>query len=121
MRVRIRRRVRMVAHGAALLAALSLSLLDPRPSAAQAPPPRPPLVGSADTNDVVAYLALGAELLVRDPSAQRAFWWAARIDPSSAAATYGLARAILLASTEATRAVFDGPREDATRDRKSVV
>ena len=106
----------MVAHGAALLAALSLSLLDPRPSAAQAPPPRPPLGGSADTNDAAAYLALGAELLVRDPSAARsAFWWAARIDPSAAAATYGLARAIVLASTDATRAVFDGPREDATR------
>jgi hypothetical protein len=60
-------------------------------------PRRPRLASSADTNDAGAYLALGHRTLDQSPSAAAdAYYWAARIDPGSADALYGLRMGVLM-------------------------
>jgi Tfp pilus assembly protein PilF len=60
-------------------------------------PRRPRLDAGADTNDSRAYYAFGLEKLEHDPEAAAdAFYWAARIDPTSADAFYARRCALLL-------------------------
>lgn len=62
---------------------------------------RPKLAAGADTNDAGAYMALGTKVLENAPDeAAAAFYWAARLDPSSADALYG--RSIALAMRKPT-------------------
>lgn len=61
-------------------------------------PKRPRLSADADTNNARSYYDFGLEKLDRDPElAADAFYWAARIDPTSADAFYGRRCALLLA------------------------
>jgi len=61
-------------------------------------PKRPHLSADADTNNSRSYYDLGLEKLDRDPElAADAFYWAARLDPTSAEAFYGRRCALLLA------------------------
>ena len=61
-------------------------------------PKRPRLSADADTNNSRSYYDLGLEKLDRDPElAADAFYWAARLDPTSADAFYGRRCALLLA------------------------
>jgi tetratricopeptide (TPR) repeat protein len=61
-------------------------------------PKRPHLSADADTNNSRSYYDLGLEKLDRDPElAADAFYWAARLDPTSADAFYGRRCALLLA------------------------
>ena len=61
-------------------------------------PKRPRLSADADTNLSRSYYDLGLEQLDRDPElAADAFYWAARLDPTSADAFYGRRCALLLA------------------------
>jgi tetratricopeptide (TPR) repeat protein len=56
-----------------------------RPMHGQAPPGRPRLAQSADTNDWTVYFDYGAAILRRQPNrADSAFYWASRLDPSRA-------------------------------------
>jgi tetratricopeptide (TPR) repeat protein len=60
-------------------------------------PRRPRLSADADTNNARAYYDFGLEKLSREPeSAADAFYWAARIDPTSADAYYARRCALLL-------------------------
>jgi len=65
---------------------------------AQEPPPlqdpvtfkRPSLSGNADSSDWEAYFDYGVARLRNDPrGAERAFYWASRLDPSRAEPLYG--------------------------------
>lgn len=58
---------------------------------------RPKLAADADTNDAAAYLAHGERNIEDAPDvAAAAFYWAARLDPSSAEALYGRRIALLM-------------------------
>ena len=60
-------------------------------------PKRPRLSEGADTNNARSYYDLGLEKLDRDPElAADAFYWAARIDPTSAESYYGRRCALLM-------------------------
>ena len=51
---------------------------------------RPPLPVGADTNDATAYYKLGDSAMTREQGlADRAFYWAIRLDPTMADAYYG--------------------------------
>ena len=53
-------------------------------------PARPKLAADQDSNDAQAYLAYAVSNLENDPKlAYRAYYWASRLDPSSAQAVYG--------------------------------
>ena len=61
-------------------------------------PKRPHLSADADSNNSRSYYDLGMEQLDRNPElAAAAFYWAARLDPTSADAFYGRRCALLLA------------------------
>jgi hypothetical protein len=77
--------------------ALALSLpAQERPDTSA--PKRPALAAGADTNDAVAYFALGVSKLDSDPeTAASAFYWSMRIDPELAEAFYARRIALLLA------------------------
>ena len=79
------------------LAALSASVVAQAQKGTDEPK-RPRLSADADTNNARSYYDLGFEKLDRDPElAADAFYWAARIDPTSADAYYGRRCALLLA------------------------
>ena len=64
---------------------------------AQRGPRRPRLAADADTNDAVAYFQLGLAGVERNPDdAAAAFYWAARLDPSSPQTLYARSVALLL-------------------------
>lgn len=59
--------------------------------------PRPRLAAAADTNDPLAYLEHGMTIITeRVEEAANAFYWAARMDPSSPGALYGRRVALLM-------------------------
>jgi hypothetical protein len=63
-------------------------------------PKRPKLPAGVDTNNAQVYTDFGLEKLERDPDkAADAFYWAARINPTSADAYYARRCALLLADT----------------------
>lgn len=76
----------------------AVCVFTPCGSAGQKPPAllnaavskRPPLPDAADTNDWEAYFDWGVSRLRTDPrNAERAFYWASRLDPSRAEPLYG--------------------------------
>jgi tetratricopeptide (TPR) repeat protein len=89
------------------IALLSLALLVVAPAlGAQkvAPtPPRPKLEANADTNDAHSYYLYGVRVLESNPEwAKQGFYWASRIDPTSAEALYAMHTASLLALSSST-------------------
>ena len=107
-----------------LLASLALAVsVVPAADAQRLGPPqkRPKLAASADTNDATAYLALGTRELETAPDeAAAAFYWAARLDPSSADALYG--RSVALAMRKATTlSTYLYPRSYKARTAKDML
>ncbi|MDB4911411.1 MAG: hypothetical protein JWO39_2234 [Gemmatimonadetes bacterium] len=63
-------------------------------------PLRPKLFAGADTNDARLYYSYGVQSLDEKPAESvRAFYWASKLDPSSAEALYALHAATMLAMT----------------------
>ena len=84
------------------------------------PFPRPRLADTADTNDPLAYYHLGDSLRYRRPGiADRAFYWAMRLDPTFAEAYF--ARWHLLRRDISQREMPDGSIRDIFRVRPSIV
>lgn len=74
-------------------------------------PRRPRLDASADTNDSHVYYDYGLQKLERDPEeAADAFYWAARIDPTSADAFYARRCALLLSDKYRFQKYFEEDR-----------
>ncbi len=74
-------------------------------------PRRPRLTAGADTNDASGYLQLGHRVMDENPTtAGEAYYWAARIDPSSADALYGLRMATLMRRATPFREYMEGNR-----------
>lgn len=72
---------------------------------------RPRLAASADTNDAMAYLEYGMAAVVEEPErSAQAFYWAARLDPSSPGALYGRKVALLVSSTRLLNQYYEGGR-----------
>jgi tetratricopeptide (TPR) repeat protein len=72
---------------------------------------RPRLTASADTNDAMAYLEFGMSSVVDEPErAADAFYWAARLDPSSPGALYGRKVALLVRNPRLLIQYFEGGR-----------
>lgn len=72
---------------------------------------RPRLAASADTNDAIAYLEYGMSAVVEEPErAADAFYWAARLDPSSPGALYGRKVALLVRNNRLLNQYFEGGR-----------
>lgn len=83
------------------------------------PFPRPRLADTADTNDPLAYYLLGDSLRYRRPGiADRAFYWATRLDPTFADAYF--ARWRLLRRDYTQREMPDGSIRDIFRVKPSV-
>jgi len=82
-------------------------------------PKRPSLAAGADTCDAAAYLDEGMRVLERDPwRAADDFYWAARIDPTSADAL--LARRVALLMTDAPRLAAYMNRNRRALENKTV-
>ena len=81
-------------------ALLSLALLLAPAMHAQkvvAPPTRPHLDAGIDTNDARAYYQYGVRMIENKPDeSSRAFYWAAKLDPSSGEALYAMRTAALM-------------------------
>ena len=74
-------------------------------------PRRPRLAAGADTNDAQAYLQAGHRVLAQNPGgAASNYYWATRIDPTSAAALYSLRSAVLMQRPTPFRAYMEGNR-----------
>ncbi len=83
------------------------------------PFPRPRLADTADTNDPLAYYRLGDSLRDRRPGiADRAFYWATRLDPTFADAYF--ARWRLLRRDYTQREMPDGSIRDIYRVKPSI-
>lgn len=85
------------------------------------PQKRPKLAAGADTNDASAYIQHGTKELEMAPDeAAAAFYWAARLDPSSADALYG--RSVALAMRKATTLMnYLNPRSYKARTTKEML
>lgn len=82
--------------------------------------PRPRLSSQADTNDAVAYLELGMTSVAEEPEiAAAAFYWAARLDPSSPGALYGRKVALLIRQPRLLNQYYDGGR--AARNNRGTL
>lgn len=76
---------------------------------------RPKLAAGADTNDASPYFALGARSLADRPDeAAAAFYWAARLDPSSAEALGGRRAALLMRKVPVLKLYMEGSRRART-------
>lgn len=83
------------------------------------PFPRPRLADTADTNDPLAYYQLGDSLRYQRPGvADRAFYWATRLDPTFADAYF--ARWRLLRRDNSQREMPDGSIRDIFRLKPSM-
>lgn len=90
----------------------------PRPAAIT---PRPVLPPTADSSDPAVLLALGDRLLTSDAEqARRAYYWAARYDPTSAEAVIGQWNAMMLANEKARVAFLEQKRDPASRAADSL-
>jgi hypothetical protein len=114
---------RTLARGCSRLAAFSLAaltLISPLSAQKSTPvPSRPVLEAGADTNDARSYFGYGMKTVYDKPSeAVRGFYWASRINPTSAEALYSLQCASLLAmsnddmASEYRQYVAVAPRSD---------
>ena len=76
---------------------------------------RPKLAVGVDTNDASAYFALGSRILADRPDeAAAAFYWAARLDPSSAEALAGRRAALLMRRQPILKLYMEGGRRART-------
>ena len=76
---------------------------------------RPKLAAGVDTNDASPYFALGARSLADRPDeAAAAFYWAARLDPSSAEALGGRRAALLMRKVSVLKLYMEGSRRART-------
>jgi len=81
---------------------------------------RPKLAAGLDTNDAGNYFALGSRSLTERPDeAAAAFYWAARLDPSSADALGGRRAALLMRRPQTLRLYMEGGRR--ARSNKELV
>ncbi len=72
---------------------------------------RPKLAAGLDTNDASGYFALGARSLAERPDeAAAAFYWAARLDPSSAEALGGRRAALVMRRPQTLKLYMEGGR-----------
>lgn len=83
---------------------------------------RPKLASDADTNDANAYFAHASRLLKEKPGeAAQAFYWAARLDPSSAEALDGRRVAMMMRRFPLLRMYMEGGRSARqSKDLKSL-
>ncbi|MBX7118608.1 MAG: tetratricopeptide repeat protein [Gemmatimonadaceae bacterium] len=83
---------------------------------------RPRLAADADTNDAGAYFAHASRLLGENPSeAATAFYWAARLDPSSAEALDGRRVSMLMRKYPLLKMYMEGGRRARqNKDLKSL-
>lgn len=84
------------------------------------PPKRPKAESVADTNSAKQYLDYATAVFEKDPQASAAaFYWAARIDPTSAAALYGRSMALTLTNRTLIANVWAGTsrRRDSKEQR----
>ncbi len=73
---------------------------------------RPKLAADADTNDANAYFAHGTRVLKDKPAeAAQAFYWAVRLDPSSADALDGRRAALIMRRAATYRLYMEGGRK----------
>lgn len=87
-----------------------------RPAAPPAVPPRPTLSAGADSCDPAVLLAHADRVLKTDAEqARRAYFWAARYDPTSADAVMGQWNAVMLANEKARIAFLEQKRDPAAR------
>ena len=85
-------------------------------------PSRPRLAADQDSNDAQSYLLLAADNLEKDARlAQRAYYWASRLDPSSAQAMYGRMISALLADDGLLKLRVTGAKSDKDRADLRVV
>ncbi len=78
---------------------------------------RPKLAAGADTNDALAYLTYAARELESAPdAAAAAFYWAARLDPSSADALYGRRIALLMRKASTLAVVMEGKKSRSGKE-----
>ncbi|MCU0622389.1 MAG: hypothetical protein MUF53_00850, partial [Gemmatimonadaceae bacterium] len=78
--------------------------------------PRPALPADADSSDPSALLAFADRQLATDAEqARRAYYWAARYDPTSADAVMGQWNAVMLASEKARIAFLEQKRDPAAQ------
>ena len=74
-------------------------------------PKRPRDASIADSNDARAFLGYGQRIAEQDPdAASAAFYWAARLDPTSGDALYGLAMTRVMRSRTLLQNWFRGGR-----------
>lgn len=114
--------VRMPSLRALVLVGASLLAVARTPLSAQATakqPRRPKVEADMDTNEAQAYLLVGQHQLEKQPEvAKAAFYWAARIDPGSAPAYYGLRVATTMAEDGLVRMFWYGTKN--ARDRADL-
>lgn len=87
------------------------------------PPPKRPKAGAvADTNDARQYLDYAMSVFEKDPSASAAgFYWAARIDPTSATALYGRSMALTLSNRGLLNNMMSSSRRrNDSKDQRAV-
>lgn len=102
-----------------LLAALTASAV-PAQSRLGPVEKRPKLAADADTNDAAAYFAHATRVLEERPSeAAQAFYWAARLDPSSADALDGRRAALIMRRQNILRMYMEGGRR--ARENKEIM
>lgn len=98
-----------------LILVAAATMIDASAASAQRlgpPQKRPKLVAGADTNDASAYLAHGAKRLDQTPDeAAAAFYWAARLDPTSADALYGRRIALLMRRNTTLKSYMSGSKK----------
>lgn len=103
----------MRSHHATAMALLAMAIL-PLHAGAQGrnkEPKRPELPATADTNDPRAYYLVGERLLAVQPDrAADAFYWATRLDPSSADFLYARRTALLMKDPRRLVRYLDGDR-----------
>lgn len=76
---------------------------------------RPKLMAGLDTNDANNYFALGTRSLAERPDeAAAAFYWAARLDPSSADALGGRRAALIMRRPQTLKLYMEGGRRART-------
>lgn len=104
-----------------LVSALAVALAVAAPAALaqknEKAPARPRLPAGVDTNDARVYYDYGLEKLQRDPQrAADAFYWATRINPTSAEAYYARRCALLLADRYRFQRYYEDDRRTLQSD-----
>jgi tetratricopeptide (TPR) repeat protein len=107
-------RVSLIAATLSVATALTL------PAQRLGPAPKRPKIASADTNNARLYWDHAMSVFEKDPkAAAAAFYWSARIDPTSAQALYGRSVALTLSNQSLlTNMMSTGRRRDSKEQRE---